>query len=554
MQNRKSGILLHPTSLPFAPGIGTFGKSAFRFINWLEKSGIKLWQVLPLGPTGYGDSPYQSFSSFALNPLLVDLDDLVEDGFASVEDAKVPKYVKKTGSVDYGAVVHWKINALKRIADKFFEAITNPSSPAVPEYMRTSVMQKKFDFFQFYQENESWLKDYSAFMSIKDFYEAKAQKEREETKQPVNASWNVYWDKKLSKHDKKAVEFWVNSHQDCVIYQVIQFFASYQWLKLKEYANSKGVQIIGDMPIFVAPDSVDVWANQKFFQLDADGRFINVAGVPPDYFSAIGQLWGNPLYDWDAIKKDKYSWWIARMKQMLKLFDYVRIDHFRGFESYWSVPYGSENAVNGKWVKGPGKALFDALKKNFMQENPDFSEIPLIAEDLGIITDEVAALRDSCGFPGMKVLQFGFDKNEYWNKNMVNAFLPHNFSTTNCVAYTGTHDNDTTQGFLNSISEDFVSIIASYVEGRKVPVKEALKLCDSGKLTLALVRSALASIAMFAIIPFQDLYSIGSEARMNMPSTSGANWSWRADLKMFEGNKADEKAEWLRELNTLYAR
>lgn len=554
MRNRKSGILLHPTSLPYAPGIGTFGKSAFKFVDWLERGGVKLWQVLPLGPTGYGDSPYQSFSSFALNPLLVDIDDLVEDGFAAPEDAKVPKYIKKSGNVDYGAVVYWKTNALKKIADKFFDAITNPNSPAVPEFMRTSIMQKKFDFFQFYQENESWLKDYAAFMSIKDFYDEKARKEREETGKDVQSSWNVYWEKKLSKHDKKAVEFWINSHQDCILYEVVQFFASYQWLKLKEYANSKGVKIIGDLPIFVAPDSADVWANQKFFQLDSDGRFLNVAGVPPDYFSAIGQLWGNPLYDWDALKKDKYSWWVARMKQMTKLFDYVRIDHFRGFESYWAVPYGSENAVNGKWVKGPGKALFDAIKKALQSENPDMDEVPLIAEDLGIITDEVASLRDSCGFPGMKVLQFGFDKNEYNAGALKNLFLPHNFTTANCVAYTGTHDNDTTQGFLNSVSEDFVSMIASYVEGKKVDTKAALKLCDSGKLTQELVRLVFSSIADFAIVPVQDVYSIGSEGRMNMPSTSGTNWSWRADAKMFEGTKADEKAAWLKEMNVLYSR
>lgn len=537
MQSRKSGILLHPTSLPFTPGIGTIGRTAFAFADWLEKAGIGLWQVLPLGPTGYGDSPYQSFSSFALNPLLIDFDDLVADGYASRADMRTPPYIRKAGNVDYGAVVYWKNAALRVAARKFVEAITNPMEQGVKGFS-----DKKVAFYLFCQENKFWLRDYAAFMSIKSHYDEMAQAEG------VPGTWNTYWEKSLAGHEKQAVDAWIDSHpEDFLMHEAIQFFASVQWNRLKAYANGKGIQIIGDVPIFVAPDSADVWSNQKFFQLNSDRGFSSVAGVPPDYFSAIGQLWGNPLYDWNALEADGYSWWIERVRRMLKLVDFVRIDHFRAFESYWAVPAGSANAINGKWEKGPGIKFFDALKKAL-------GELPLIAEDLGIITDEVASLRDSCGLPGMKVLQFAFSKDEKKAGALVNSFLPHNFLTKNCVAYTGTHDNDTTQGFLNSMSEDFVALVASYVEGRAVGEKEALRLCDTGKLTESLVREAFASIADFAVVPLQDVWAVGSEGRMNLPSTSGANWAWRAERKFFEGKRAEEKAAWLHEMGELYAR
>ena len=545
MQERKSGILLHPTSLPFSAGIGTVGRSAFKFIDWLEKAGVGLWQVLPLGPTGYGDSPYQSFSAFALNPLLIDLDDLAEDGFAERRDAKVPDYVRKSGNIDYGSVVWWKTNALKSIARKFIgrisaEKIGNPETE-----------RQREDFHTFVEENRFWLKDFAAFMSIKNFYDAKAEEERRGGAD-VCSAWNVYWSEHLSRHDGRAVRAWLNSHADVKIHEAVQFFAFSQWRRLKDYANSKGIKIVGDVPIFVAADSADVWAHQNLFQLEKDGSFKAVAGVPPDYFSETGQLWGNPLYDWDAMKKEKYSWWVSRIERMLELVDYVRIDHFRGFESYWAVPPNSENAINGTWMPGPGKPLFDAIRKglNFGEGE----ELPLIAEDLGVITDEVAALRDECGLPGMKVLQFGFDKNEYEGGAMKNAFLPHSFSTENCVAYTGTHDNDTTQGFLESLPPDFASIVASYAEGRKVGEKEAVWLARSGRLVQSLVRVVFASTARVAVVPLQDVYAVGSEGRMNMPSTTGANWSFRASRKMLRGREADEKAAWLRELNVLYNR
>lgn len=541
---RKAGILMHPTSLPGSAGIGTLGKSAFAFIDFLASAGMKLWQVLPLGPTGYGDSPYQSFSTFALNPLLIDFDNLVERGWASAKSIKKPSYVKMSGNVDYGAVVWWKMNALKEIAKSFLETITNPDAAASPNYDPST----KADFFDFCRANEYWLKDYAAFMSIKSFYDAAAQKESEEKKCHVNGTWNVYWEKSLSKHEPAAVEKWINEHsEDYLQTEVIQFFVAKQWEALHDYAKSKGVQIVGDIPIFVAADSSDVWANQSSFLIDESGKFTSVAGVPPDYFSATGQLWGNPLYNWENMKNNGYSWWILRIKKMLSLVDFVRIDHFRGFESYWAVPYGSENAINGKWEKGPGMDLFNAIKK-------ELGDLPLIAEDLGVITDEVKALRDESGLPGMKVLQFGFDKKEWKNGALKNAFLPHNYDTVNCVAYTGTHDNDTTQGLLSSLDDESLVLIADYLTGEKNSVEKAKKLLASKTLTKLLVKLVLSSTAGIAVVPLQDVYALGTEARMNTPSTSGANWSWRAEKGMIEGSKAEKAAAWLKNLSVLYAR
>ena len=537
---RKAGILLHPTSLPTSAGIGTLGKSAFAFVDFLEKAGMKLWQVLPLGPTGYGDSPYQSFSTFALNPLLIDFDDLVERGWATSALAKKPSYIKNKGAVDYGSVVWWKSHALQKIAKHFLELMTNPD--AAGEGFDPNA---KMEFFSFCRENQYWLRDYAAFMSIKSYYDEKAQEECKKTGAVVNGSWNVYWAKKLSKHDETAVEQWINEHtEDFLQTEVIQFFAFKQWQALHEYAKSKGIEIVGDVPIFVAPDSSDVWANQKLFQIGKDGTFTNVAGVPPDYFSATGQLWGNPLYNWKNMKKDGYAWWISRIKKMLSLVDYVRLDHFRGFEAYWAIPFGSPTAETGKWEKGPGIDLFNAIKK-------ELGDLPLIAEDLGVITDGVRELRDSTGLPGMKVLQFAFDKNEFKNGALKNAFLPHNFETTNCVAYTGTHDNDTTQGLLASLDEETLVLVADYFTGEKNTVESAKKLLSSKKLTKEFIKAVLKSTAETAIVPLQDIYALSSEARMNMPSTAGSNWAWRASEKQISDEKT---AAWLKNLTVLYAR
>lgn len=508
------------------------GKSAFAFVDFLEKAGISLWQVLPLGPTGYGDSPYQSFSTFALNPLLIDLDLLSDRGWARPTDILPPDFIKNKGDIDYGAVVWWKTPVLKNAADYFLSNANEAD---------------KADYAAFCKKNKFWLDDYASFMSIKTEHDLKAAAESEKKGKPVSGTWNVYWEKGLASHDKTAVSVWNKTHKaEIEHYKVIQFFAAMQWAALKAYANGKGISIIGDIPIFVAPDSADVWANQSLFQLNKRGVPKCVAGVPPDYFSATGQLWGNPLYNWTAMKADGYSWWISRIKKLLELTDYVRIDHFRGFEAYWAVPYGVPTAEKGVWKKGPGRALFDAIKKAL-------GELPLIAEDLGIITDGVRALRDGLGLPGMKILQFAFDVNEYKKGSLVNAFLPHAYDKP-CVVYTGTHDNDTTQGFLESADDEMLSLIASYCNGERLTVEAAKKLCKKGELCRSLIKQAFASTAQFAVIPMQDLYQLGTKARMNMPSTSGKNWAWRMTEDMISGEKADKAAAWLSELTALYGR
>ncbi|MDE5615115.1 MAG: 4-alpha-glucanotransferase [Treponemataceae bacterium] len=529
---RLSGILLHPTSLPGSYGIGTLGKSAFAFVDFLERARVRLWQVLPLGPTGYGDSPYQSFSTFALNPLLIDCDMLSERGWARPTDIVPPHFIKPKGDVDFGAVVWWKMPVLRTCAEYFLDHANDAD---------------KADYAAFCKKNRYWLDDYASFMSIKTHHDLQAAAESEKKGASVPGTWNVYWKKDLAGHDKTAIAAWNEAHREEVEqYKVIQFFAAVQWQTLKAYANGKGIAIVGDIPIFVAPDSADVWANQPLFQLNKRGVPRCVAGVPPDYFSATGQLWGNPLYDWAAMKADGYQWWIARIKKQLELTDYVRIDHFRGFESYWAVPYGNPTAEQGTWKKGPGRALFAAIRMAL-------GDLPLIAEDLGVITDAVRDLRDGLDLPGMKILQFAFDENERRAGNLVNAFLPHAYDKP-CVVYTGTHDNDTTQGYLESIGDDKLALIASYVRGESVDAERAKKLRKNGALLRGLIALACSSTAQFAIIPLQDVYRLGTKARMNMPSTSGKNWSWRMTDAMLAGEKADEAAAWLAELAVLYGR
>ncbi|QTQ13122.1 4-alpha-glucanotransferase [Treponema parvum] len=518
---RASGILLHPTSLPGSPGIGTIGKNAFDFIDWLSEANQTLWQILPSGPTGYGDSPYASFSTFAGNPLLIDLDILVKEGVLDKDQASPPEYIRTNGNVDFGSVVYWKKPLLKTAAVQF---------------LTRADLKTKRNYELFKAENAFWLDTYAVFMSIKEIYDAKAQKEG-----VANSMWNAYWPEELKKCNADAVEKWQKDYEtDCEIQKAIQYFYFSQWNALKKYANGKGISIIGDIPIFVASDSADVWANQKLFRLTPESLPEFVAGVPPDYFSADGQLWGNPLYNWDEMKKDGYSWWIDRIKTVLKQTDYVRIDHFRGFDEYWSVPYGQKTAVHGKWVKGPAYDFFNAVKSAL-------GDIQIIAEDLGIITDSVRKLRDHFCLPGMKILEFAFDKNEAAQGAMTNAFLPHTYDK-NCVVYTGTHDNDTVQGWLEKLPLEDKRLIAAYLgfsEG------EAQKRCADGELCRELVRAALASVANWAIIPLQDVYSLGTEARMNMPSTAGGtNWQWRMGEDLLD----KEKALWLKKCSVLYAR
>ncbi len=507
---RSSGILLHPTSLPETPGIGTIGKQAVKFIDWLAEAGQTLWQVLPLGPTGYGDSPYASFSTFAGNPLLVDLDLLVEEGFVTTDDILPPPYIKRTGPVDFGSVVWWKIPVLKKAARNFLK------------------QSNKKQFTGFIESKKRWLDNYAVFMSIKEYYDAQAQKEN-----LFGKLWNNYWPTDLATYDSNAVEKWVKEHtEEILIHKVIQYFFFTQWKKIKDYANSKGISIIGDIPIFVAADSADVWANQHLFQLNKDGTPQVVAGVPPDYFSATGQLWGNPLYNWDAMKKENYRWWNDRIESMLELVDYIRVDHFRGFEAYWAIPFGETTAINGTWIKGPDHDFFNSIKEAH-------GDLPILAEDLGLITEEVKQLRDDFALPGMKVLQFAFDVNEAGKDGFVNAFLPHMY-TAHSIVYTGTHDNDTMQGWLDHATEAEIKMIQDYLGGN-VP---------RNRLVEELIRISLFSSSVFAIFPMQDIYGLGSEARMNTPSTLGNNWAWRMTDSQF--NSA--KAEWLNRYSNMYAR
>ncbi len=511
---RASGILLHPTSLPCTPGIGTIGKQAYRFIDWLKKGNQSLWQVLPLGPTGYGDSPYASFSTFAGNPLLIDIDMLVEDGCLSAEQAAPPSWIRSSGYVDFGAVVSWKIPLLRAAAKQF-------SASASPRQRET--------YEAFKNDNASWLDNYAVFMSIKEYHDEKARQEH-----IGGAMWSNFWPEELAVHDDGAVSEWHKDHaEETETHKIIQYFFFTQWKALKKYANDKGVSIIGDIPIFVAADSADVWANQRLFQLDKTGKAVAVAGVPPDYFSATGQLWGNPLYDWNEMEKDGYKWWMQRIQATLAAVDHVRIDHFRGFEAYWSVPAGETTAVNGSWVPGPGHKLFEAIQKQL-------GDIPIIAEDLGVITDGVKKLRDDFGLPGMKVIQFAFDVNEAGKQGFTNPFLPHMY-IPNCVVYTGTHDNQTMQGWLDTAAKDEVALVTGYLGGHIAP----------GNLTRELIRMAMASVAKFAVFPLQDIYCIGDEGRMNTPSTTGGhNWQWRMDESHFD----KEAAAWLATYSRYYGR
>ena len=519
MNERNSGVLLHITSLPGTPGIGTLGVQAYKFADWLHSAGQTLWQVLPLGPTGYGDSPYASFSTFAGNPLLIDLDELVKKGWALKEDVIPPDYIKCDGKVDFGSVVWWKMPVLYKCAEYFLKNCTQKDRMA---------------YESFKNDSSVWLDNFADYTSIKKFYDDKAQKEGLSGSKTM---WNQYWSRDLASHDMAAVSKWNAEHVgDIEQIKVIQFFFYMQWKALKDYVNSLGIKIIGDIPIFVAADSADVWANRKFFQFDDETLLQKTcAGVPPDYFSATGQLWGNPLYDWDAMKKDSYSWWINRISHMMSLVDIVRIDHFRGFEAYWKIPYGSPNAINGEWVKGPGKDLFDAVKSKL-------GELPIIAENLGVITDEVEKIRMDCGFPGMKILQFAFNDNKWSDESAQNKDLPHNYTSPDQIVYTGTHDNDTTAGYFASCSDECRENVRNYFGLDK----------DAGaeSLTGAMIRSAFASVARTCIIPLQDIYCLGTETRMNMPSTTGSNWAWRMSSDLLD----DSGARLLKKLSCTYGR
>ncbi|GAB4265643.1 MAG: 4-alpha-glucanotransferase [Candidatus Promineifilaceae bacterium] len=495
--SRASGILLHPTSLPGRYGIGDFGDAAYQFVDFLANSKQGLWQILPLGPTGYGDSPYQCFSAFAGNPLLISPDLMVQDGYLPAEAVQdVPPF--PTNSVEFGSVIPYK-NELLHTAYQHFSA--------------NGTSAQKEAFAQFCQEHAEWLDDFALFMALKQVHMTHE-----------GGVWNT-WPKDIAQRKPKAIAAWSEKLADEVAtHKFGQFVFFDQWFRLKKYANERGVKIVGDIPIFVAFDSADVWANPGLFYLDEQGAPTVIAGVPPDYFSPTGQRWGNPLYRWDKMKENGYAWWARRLEMSFKLADIVRIDHFRGFEAYWEIPAKEETAVVGQWVKGPDADFFQAMQDKL-------GELPLIAEDLGVITPEVVALRDRFSFPGMKILQFAFggERNS--------SFLPH-FFPHNCVVYTGTHDNETVVGWYRGAEEWERDHLRRYLA------------VDGHDIAWDMIRLAWMSVADMALTTMQDLFGLGNEARMNFPGKVGGYWRWRFEDHML----TDYVSGRLREYSELYGR
>ncbi|MBA2775971.1 MAG: 4-alpha-glucanotransferase [Chloroflexia bacterium] len=491
---RESGVLLHPTSLPGPHGIGDFGENAFRFVDWLASAGQTLWQIMPLGPTGYGDSPYSSPSAFAGNPLLVSMARLHGDGLLNDQDfADCPEF--SGDRVDFGVVGSFKDRLLRKAFDRFESGADDSLTSGIERFC----------------EDESWwLDDFALFTAVKHENEM--------------GGWQD-WDEALRTRQSDAIEQAVADHAAEIRFtRFVQFLFQRQWLELRAYANVRGIRIVGDIPIFVAEDSADVWANQAQFKIDAEGRASAVAGVPPDPFSATGQIWGNPLYDWRTMRDDDFQWWRHRLGRTFQLVDIVRIDHFRAFAAAWVIPAGAETAAVGHWERTPGGEVFAAIRR-------DFGDVPVIVEDLGVITPDVIALREILGFPGMNVLQFAFENDPD------NVYLPHNYRD-NSVVYTATHDNQTTVGWFASRSVSERHAIQGYL-GR-----------DGSDIAWDLIRLALSSTANTAIIPMQDILRLGDDARINTPGQALGNWSWRCR----EDQLAPELAEGLRELTWTYGR
>jgi 4-alpha-glucanotransferase len=485
------------SSLPSSHGIGTFGDAAKRWIDFLKEAGQQYWQILPLGPTGWGDSPYQSFSAFAISPYYIDLDTLIEQGLLAREEVESVSWGNKQGRVYYAAQYQQRSKVLRRAFAKFKD---NPS------------VHDGDAFRSFREQHAPWLDNYTLFMALK--------------RRNRGVSW-LEWGEKLRFRDEKTLESYRKKLADDIeYYSYAQFLAYAQWERVKAYANSNGVSIIGDIPIYVAMDSADAWASSELFQLDDQRRPVRVAGCPPDPFSVDGQLWGNPLYRWDALAQTDYAWWIFRLQTCMRLYDVTRIDHFRGFESYYSIPAEDKDAGRGEWVTGPGRSFIETI-------NRELPEARIIAEDLGYLTPEVRELLSFSGYPGMKVLQFAFDSREESN------YMPHTFER-HCVAYTGTHDNPTSLGWLKTAGFDDVLFAREY-----------LGLRDIREGNWAFIRSVLACVANLAIVPMQDYLGLGSTARMNTPSTTGGNnWRWRMQSDALDGGLAQKIAR----LTKIYGR
>jgi len=479
---RSSGILLHPTSLPGAYGIGELGPEAHRFADFLRDAGQQIWQVLPLGPTGYGDSPYQCFSAFAGSPLLISLEVLAERGYLDARDLnEKPEF--PADDVDFGAVIAWKVPLLR----KAFQAFQR-STPASRE-----------GYEAFCEKHVRWLDEFALFMALKEAHQ--------------NVMWTK-WGRELALREPAAIERARHElREEIECNKFIQFEFERQWYDLKAHCGRNGIRILGDMPIYVALDSADVWADRGLFELDEGGQPKVVAGVPPDYFSATGQLWGNPIYRWDAHAQSGYAWWIARFRRGLDVLDMIRLDHFRGFAGFYEIPAGDTTAVNGKWAKGPGAALFTALEGALGQ-------LPIVAENLGVITPEVEGLRQQFGFPGMAILQFAFG-----NDPQAPAFKPHNY-THHLVAYTGTHDNDTVVGWWTSSAGTDSTRTLQDVE-REMEFARRYLNTDGRDINWVMIRTVMASVADTVLFPLQDVMGAGGEGRMNIPGTSSGNWRWR---------------------------
>lgn len=491
---RKSGFLLPVASLPGKYGIGSFSEEAYHFIDCLKEAGQSYWQILPLGPTGYGDSPYQSFSTFAGNPYFIDLDTLIEEGLLNKSEVECADWGSDKTNIDYEKIWRSRFSVLKLAYNRF-------------DYKN----DEKYDIFV--KENAFWLDDYALYMAVKNYF---------------NGVSFIEWDEGIRRRNPEDMEKYRSELKDEIdFYKFQQFKFSEQWNKLKTYANENGIKIIGDIPIYVAFDSADTWANPELFQFDEEGLPTGVAGCPPDGFSATGQLWGNPLYNWEYHKQTGYAWWIERIRNCYKLYDVIRIDHFRGFDEYYNIPYGDATAEFGKWEKGPGIDLFNVVRKQL-------GDLDIIAEDLGFLTDTVLKLVKDTGYPGMKVLQFAFDSREE------SDYLPHNYSN-NCVVYTGTHDNNTICGWYEELSEK-----------DRLFANEYLDNADSGmdKLNWDYIRLAMGSVANLCIIPVQDYLGLGKEARINTPATLGTNWKWR----MSEGAFSKELLKKIYKLTKMFYR